>query len=153
MLELFLNLGLPIALVVLAMVVGTILERRHFASIRAREAGFAQLPTLSTRDYPTDRPIAHSQLVMGSVVVSVDHFKRLLAGLRRTFGGELHAYGSLLDRGRREALLRLQESCSGADLVVNVRLETSSISKGAQGAIGSVEVLAYGTALWFDTNP
>ena len=35
----------------------------------------------------------------------------------------------------------------GADMVFNVKLETASISKGRGDTVGSVEVLAYGTAL------
>ena len=57
---------------------------------------------------------------------------------------------TLLDRARREAILRLKESCSGATQVINLRIETSSISKGEGDSIGSVEVLAYGTALYCD---
>ena len=86
-------------------------------------------------------------------MISVDYFKRFLAGLRNIFGGEVRSYCSLLDRGRREAILRMKELWPEADLIVNARVETSSISKGAQnrqgGSIGSTEVLAYGTAIRF----
>jgi uncharacterized protein YbjQ (UPF0145 family) len=34
-----------------------------------------------------------------------------------------------------------------ADYVFNIKMETSSISKGRENSIGSVEVLAYGTAV------
>ncbi|MCH6588380.1 MAG: YbjQ family protein, partial [Proteobacteria bacterium] len=88
-------------------------------------------------------------LVVAAVVISVDYFKRFVAGLRMIFGGRVHTYESLLDRGRREALLRMQERAKelGANMIFNVRLETSSISKGARRSVGSVEVLAYGTAI------
>ena len=56
---------------------------------------------------------------------------------------------TLIDRARREAVLRMKESCPEADLVINLRLETSSITKGRGKQIGSVEVLAYGTAIYF----
>ena len=36
-------------------------------------------------------------LVSGNVVVSVDHFKRFLAGLRNIVGGRLKAYETILD--------------------------------------------------------
>jgi len=50
---------------------------------------------------------------------------------------------------RREALLRMREEARelGASYVFNVKMETSSISKGRRDSIGSVEVLAYGTAV------
>jgi uncharacterized protein YbjQ (UPF0145 family) len=65
------------------------------------------------------------------------------------FGGELRAYCSLLDRARREAILRMKAQYPDADLIVNLRIETSSISKGAKNTIGSTEIFAYGTALKF----
>ena len=56
----------------------------------------------------------------------------------------------LVDRGRREAILRMKEQCADADLIVNLRIETSRISKGAKRrSLGTVEVFAYGTALWY----
>ena len=35
----------------------------------------------------------------------------------------------------------------GATMIFNMRFETSSISKGMKDAVGTVEVLAYGTAV------
>ena len=96
-----------------------------------------------------DREVDHCHLVNGSMVVSVDYFKRILAMLRIFFGGNVQSYETLIDRARREAVLRMKESCPGADQVINLRLETSSITKGKGKQIGSVEVLAYGTAVYF----
>jgi len=65
-------------------------------------------------------------------------------------GGRVKPYESLLERGRREALLRMKEQALAlnANLIVNVKIETAAISKGATAQqIGCVEVLAYGTAL------
>jgi uncharacterized protein YbjQ (UPF0145 family) len=63
------------------------------------------------------------------------------------FGGEMRSYASLIDRGRREALLRMKEQFPSADIFVNCRMETSSISSGQGKAIGCVEVLAFATAI------
>ena len=104
---------------------------------------------VTTRRLPDyDRP-PRTQLVRGNVVISVDYFKRFVAYLRMIFGGRVHTYESLIDRARREAILRMQERARalGAGKIFNVRLETSSISKGRRETIGSVEVLAYGTAV------
>jgi uncharacterized protein YbjQ (UPF0145 family) len=145
----FIQLLLPWLLILLAMLTGTLLERAHFKRIHQREAELGELPALTTRQVPADRPIATSSLVMGDVVVSIDYFKRFLASLRNIFGGEVKSYSSLVDRGRREAVLRMKEQCRNADLIVNVRIETSSISQGGKDKLGSVEVLAYGTAIHF----
>lgn len=148
-LQLILDLAIPLALVLVAMVSGTILERRHFRRIRMRESGFRAMPLYTGKTVPTDRPIAETRMVTGSTVVSLDYFKRLLALFRFVFGGEVKAYGSLLERGRRESLLRMRESWPEADLIINVRLETSSISKGQGSSIGAAEVFAWGTAIRF----
>jgi uncharacterized protein YbjQ (UPF0145 family) len=152
MVELVFQIGLPIALLVVAYFSGSYLEQKHLASIRQREMAFAPIPCLDTNSFPRDRPVAQVLLVNGHVVVSVDYFKRFLAGWRQFFGGELTSYGSLLDRGRREALLRMKEQMPEADLFVNVRLQTSSISQGAANTIGSIEVLAYGTGIRFQRH-
>ena len=75
-----------------------------------------------------------------------------MASLKLLFGGKITTYESLLDRARREALLRLREQARvrNAFVVINTRIETSSISKSSgrnEGSVGSVEVLAYGTAI------
>lgn len=139
-----------LAFLVLGFTFGTILERLHYRSIKRREFGFLTLPTMTFRQVPDEAHVVRSELAMGSVVISVDYFKRFAANLKKLFGGEIHSYSSLLDRARREALLRLKEKCADADMLLNLRFETSTISSGNNSNIGSVEVLAYATALWYD---
>jgi uncharacterized protein YbjQ (UPF0145 family) len=124
-------------------------EKRHYKLIREREDRWRHQPTTAgKRVLGNDIVVARSHLVSGNVVISIDYFKRILAGLRKVFGGNLQAYETLVDRARREAILRMKESCPDADQVINMRLETSSISKGKDKQVGSVEVLAYGTAVY-----
>ena len=127
---------------------GQYAEKRHYRSIIEREKSLNGLPAVASRIPPSDI-FYDQQLVLGSVVVSVDYFKRFLATLRNLFGGRMTAYESLLDRARREALLRMKSQAwaAGAKLVFNIKYETVSISKGRRNKIGSVEILAYGTAL------
>ena len=141
---------LIVALILLALGfgLGRFLERKHYESIARREALLLHSPVVTFKNPPDDRSVESVSLAVGSVVVSVDYFKRFLAAFRMVFGGELRSYASLIDRGRREALLRMKESRPGADLFLNTRLETSSISKGSKNQrIGSVEILAYSTAV------
>ncbi len=128
---------------------GQFFERRHYRSIIEREKNTLQLPLLTLKTTPSSLKRCDAALVTGSVVVSVDYFKRFLAGLRAIVGGRVKSYESLVDRARREAILRMKEQAidQGAVVVTNVRIETSSISKGQGNAIGSIEVLAYGTAI------
>lgn len=142
------DLAIFLTLLLLGFFFGRHLERRHYRSIIEREHRFNSLPAVASR-YPPTEPRYGQMLVMGSTVVSVDYFKRFLAALRNLFGGRVTPYESLLDRARRESLLRMkqQAAAAGAALVFNVKYETASISKGAGKAVGTIEVLAYGTAL------
>jgi len=128
---------------------GRYAESKHYKSIIQREKIFINLPAiLVKKPLPSDFP-QKTALVSGNVVISVDFFKKFLSGLRLIVGGRLKSYESLVDRARREAILRMKEEAHklGAEMILNVKLETSSISKGSKGKIGSVEVLAYGTAI------
>ena len=127
---------------------GRIAERKHFESIRLREIQYKNILLFNERHLPPGQ-WRQGPLVSGNVVISVDYFKRLVAGLRALFGGRLATYESLLERARREAILRMKADARsrGAEMIINVRLETASISKGNGDQIGSVEVYAYGTAL------
>ncbi len=138
------DFGLFAALLVLGYSCGRIAERRHYQSIRKRESELADLPAIATK-FPPRAGLYQQQLVCGSVVIGSDYFKSFMAGLVNLFGGRVRAFESLLDRGRRESLLRLKEQAGtvGASMVINVKYETSSIAAG----VTTIEVLAYGTAL------
>lgn len=152
-LPLLLGLGATVALLVLGFVAGSIAERRHYASIRQRERDLLRLPAL-TFEAPSTWTVRRGALVAGSVVVSLDYFKRFLAGLKSLIGGRLRSYETLLDRARREAVLRMKEDARrrGFDAVANVRLETSSIASARRNGKGvtGLEVLAFGTAVAVD---
>lgn len=140
----------PVAfLLALGLVAGTVLEKRHFADIRAREARLRLLPAVTVSQLPPDWTVDGSGLAAGSVVVSLDYFKRFAASLKILFGGRIKAFEPLMDRGRREAILRMKEDAqtAGYDAIVNVRLETSRIANADGSTTAGVELLAYGTGL------
>ncbi len=153
-LSLFINLGIPIALVIIAYFIGSAIERRHFESIRAREDAIHGFPMLTFETLPADWRVKSTELVTGSTVVSLDYFKRIIAGLRAIVGGRVKTYEPLLDRARREALLRMAEDARrrGFDAVINVRLETSRLANATRDGqgIAGIEMLAFGTAVTLD---
>ena len=141
---------MTLVLTALGYIFGTWNERNHYRSILKREKRFLTLPaTTSSEPMGELGNITKVVLAQGGVVISIDYFKRILAGFRSFFGGEVRSYETLIERARREAILRLKEQAKslGAHQVFNIKFETSSISKNARGGIGSIEVLAYGTAL------
>jgi len=144
-----LDLVILIILLSLGYFFGSSIERAHFRSIRKRESVLNKLPAVAIRRLPADFPPCKTALVAGSVVISVDYFKKFVAGLRNLIGGRVSSYESLIDRARREAILRMKESAGKihASHVFNVKMETASITKGHRNSIGCVEVLAYGTAV------
>ncbi len=151
-----LSLLIPFALVLLGYFVGRRNEQRHYESIYAREAALAGLPIIASKEWDLEQTVEDSRMVQSSVVISIDYFKRFASGLRNIFGGEVRSLETLLDRARREAVLRLKESCPDADIIVNLRLDTSSIS-GAKPdpnnkSVVSVEVIASGTAIRYARN-
>lgn len=134
--------------VVIGYFFGRMAEAKHYRSIIAREKDMLGLPATSLKTLLGSAPVARSELVTGSVVVAVDHFKKAASALRSLVGGPVQSYESLLDRAKREAVLRLKESCPGAHEIVNLRLETMPLT-GNQRQVNGVEVLAYGTAIYY----
>jgi len=149
--ELFFYLILFIGSILVGYSVGTLVETSHYESIKKRERELLGLPAVSSKEIEGKEEILEAELVSGSVVISLDHFKRFLASLRNITGGRIKSYETLLDRGRREAILRMKEQAKqrGADTILNMRLQTSSIGVVTQkkGGVGCFEVLAYGTAV------
>ena len=147
--ENLISLGFPLFLLLLAYFIGSHLESNHYKSIRAREAATKDMVVINFPRFPFD--VERADMVMGSVVVSHDHFKRFLAQLRIIVGGRIKSYEPLLDRARREAVLRMKEQAlaHGHNTVVNIRLETSRLANSRRSGKGTagVEMLAYGTAL------
>ncbi len=143
-----LDLLVFLVLLVTGYLSGRWIEKRHFRSIIEREQALRHLLTFSSRQPPVLPTPVSSELVAGNVVISIDYFKRVVSTLRNLVGGRVSAYESLVERARREAILRMKAAAAekGATHIFNVKLETASIYKGAGNQIGSVEVYAYGTA-------
>lgn len=122
--------------------IGGARERKHFEDIKRREALLlAKLPIRTVRGPKLSTGEAF--LVCGNVVIASDSFKDFIGTLKNFFGGGMTAQETLMDRARREAVLRMRESAiaQGAREIVEMHLETSFLDQ--MGA----EVIAYGTAI------
>ncbi|MEE2788966.1 MAG: heavy metal-binding domain-containing protein [Myxococcota bacterium] len=145
-----LQLGIFFGLMILGYVVGRRRESAHYRRIHHWERKFRSQPAVTGTFMQPDRPIEHASLAVGSVVISVDYFKRFVAGLRALTGGEVKSFSSLIDRARREAIIRMKKSAPEADIYINVRLMTSTISgESANQSLGTVEVVAIATAIHY----
>ena len=149
--ELLINLIAFLILLGIGYFVGLHFEQKHYQDIKKREKRTLHIPMM-TFWAKTPMPQANdAALFTGSVVVSSDYFKTFTAALVNIVGGRIVVYESLLDRGRREALLRMKEEAIawGATQVINVRLETSNIGRSASSNSNmvAIEVMAYGTGI------
>lgn len=117
-------------------------ERKHLKELEAQEKRLAYIRLDSSRFKTSDHL---GQLVSSNVVISHDYFKYVIANIQNFFGGRLTSYESVVERARREAVVRLKLEAEklGATQIMGLRLSTTEL--GMQG--GMVEVFAYGTAI------
>ncbi len=134
---------IPVFVFLLAGGAGRVQERRHERSLARRELALAHVVLVDVAEPPG--PASGGALVVGHVVLGCDYGKQLLARVRDIFGGEIRSFRRVLDRARREAVLRMQQQADalGSGLVVNVRFTTAMMGSGLLAA----EVICYGTAV------
>ena len=134
-----------------AWISGSIIERRHLKSLLLLESGSRGVLAVTIEDLPPDWHVESCELVMGNVVISQDYFKRFAAGIKGIFGGNIRVLEPLLERARREALIRMKgvAHAHGYDTIINVRIETSTLASSRRNGKGTagVEILAFGTAI------
>jgi len=140
-------LGSVAGLAIVCSLIGRLLERRHVGQLRARSADVERIETTNLSFRAASESVHSSQLIIGSAVFTVDYLQKLIALVLMLFGGRIRAYERLLRRARSEAFIRLREEATacGADCVINVRFETSTVSLLSNP--GCIEILSYGTAL------
>ena len=121
-------------------------ERQHLARLAIAEAELSHI-IVSTERFYVPKLVAQSEceLVLGSVVIAQDYFKMVIAKVLSIFGKNLTTYETLLERARREAVVRLRTQAQekGYNHIYGLRFEVSNINQ-----LGSmVEAIAYGTAV------
>ncbi|MCL2626004.1 MAG: YbjQ family protein [Cystobacterineae bacterium] len=154
--ELLLTVFSFFLLLVVFFFIGRTVERRHFRSLQEREAKLQHIQVSAERHPSPQFSGQPFCLVTGSVVISSDYFKTFAAQLKSIVGGRIGSFETLIERGRREAILRMKEQAAqqGAQAIFNVRLETSTLNQNKQkNSIICAELLAYGTAFKAPANP
>ncbi|MCH8147637.1 MAG: heavy metal-binding domain-containing protein [Planctomycetes bacterium] len=142
-----------VVLIGLGFTVGGFVERAHFRRLERRERELADITVTDLRGIPLRTKAELCGMVTGEVVIASDYFKTFVATIKKMIGGDLRTYETLMERARREALVRMLESARqlGANHVANVRFASSNISSGMTGRrnrrAAMVEMYAYGTAL------
>lgn len=125
--------------------IGGAREKRHYRSLADREANMSHVVMTQSKHFLAPKKDSDPPcLLVSEVVIASDYLKTFLAGLRNIFGGEIRSYETMLERGRREAVLRIQEQAKllGFNAVCNVRLNTADIG----GRIAMASVICTATA-------
>ncbi|WP_180179118.1 YbjQ family protein [Acinetobacter sp. YH12041] len=117
-------------------------ERKHLQYLDEQEQRLAYIRVNNSRFIESTFP---GHMISSNVVISHDYFKYAIANVQNMLGGRLTSYESVVERARREAIVRLKLEAEkmGADQIMGIRLSTTEL--GMQG--GMVEVFAYGTAI------
>ena len=117
-------------------------ERKHLQYLDEQEQRLAYIRVNNSRFNESTFP---GHMISSNVVISHDYFKYAIANVQNMLGGRLTSYESVVERARREAIVRLKLEAEkmGADQIMVIRLSTTEL--GMQG--GMVEVFAYGTAI------
>ena len=136
------KIGLTLVLFCIGFAFGRYFERKHLRELEENEKRLAYI-RIDTNKFQTSEQMG--QFISSNVVISHDYFKFIIANIQNFFGGRLTTYGSVVDRARREAVVRLKNEAEkvGSNHIMGLRLSTTEM--GMQG--GMVEVFAYGTAI------
>lgn len=138
---------------VLSMIATFLYQPSQRKKLLAREAAFAATgDTLTTLKKPFgDKEIKEFTMVTANVVMSPSWVQMWIGSIITLFGGEINVFTKIVDWARREAKQRLREQVAeaGFDAVINVRFETTVMSRtrGGKDRTSGVEILAYGTAI------
>lgn len=151
MIELAIQLGVVLFLLMLGWTAGAYTERRHFRRLEEREEANRGFIVTQLKAFPGGATgQLPPQLFIAESVIASDYLKTFVAGIRKFFGGEVGTYLTLLERARREALLRVieQAKAAGYDTACNLRYDTADIGGGtnAQKGVVTVAVVASATA-------
>lgn len=142
------------AILVVTYITGSMVEKRHFKKIKQREIALIRKPIVSygLKEWDSKRKIRKVELVTGEVVVGVDYFKLFVASLKGLFGGRLITFESVLDRGRREAILRMREKAVGANFIINARVDTVMLNdlSNRKSFVPQCAMIASGTAITYE---
>ena len=145
-----LQFTIPVFLLLLGFISGRWIDRNHLKRLDLEEARLSSIRLADLKRLPPGMRATEGTMVVGQVVIALDYFKVFTGSIRKLFGGEIRGFTLLVERARREAVVRMlkEARAAGATHVWCVRIESSTVGGSEQGKKpGGVEVLAYGTAL------
>ncbi len=148
LIDLVLNIGLPVALLLIGFFWGRAIEKDHLRRLDEQERLLEGIRFSNLRKLPAGMKAQDAALVQGECVIAFDYYKVFAGSLKNLFGGRIQSFETLLERARREATVRMLREARdrGANAVWNVRFETSTVGGKDDGKPTGVEAIVYGTA-------
>jgi uncharacterized protein YbjQ (UPF0145 family) len=159
------DLAVLAVVLAVAAIAGKLVERRHLRSLRDREANCRDLTVTNLPPPGPAFPDLPPRLVTAEVVLAVDALTAFVTRLRKHLGGRLEPHRRLLERARREAVLRLLEAAREAGYGAVTNLRVTAIDLGGRergGLMTRVGIVATATAApgsdgkraaWLDAVP
>lgn len=145
--------GLPLVMLAFAWSMGVWITRRHETDLAQRELAVAHIYVHNTGRLQDAVLGPHPPVMVTSeVTLGVDHFRGFLGQWKSLFGGQVRSYQMVLDRARREVVMRMLEQTHalGYNALANVRIDFADISGSAlrRRKAADISVLASGTAYY-----
>lgn len=108
---------------------GRYFERKHLRELGEREKRLFGSMIIHNRRYPYSKGELQARMYSGEVVIAADRFKTWLARWRQLIGGKMGSLAPVVERARREALLRAAERAKsdGYTELGNIRYNTASL--------------------------
>ncbi|MCH2174973.1 MAG: YbjQ family protein [Lentisphaeria bacterium] len=145
--ELFLIFGFPFLTLVAGFIVNRVISNLHLKKLNARESRLKHIMVSQQRHTPSNLLIESGMIVTSEVVLSVGYFRSWIAGWIQLVGGNISGYEDVMQRARREAIVRVMEQAhqANAPFVWNLRIEAVDLylKKGGR----CLAVIVTGTAM------
>ena len=133
---------------------GTKVERMHEEANQRRDSQRDRMgrEILNSIDggYRTD--VSSAGLVHANGVFGPSHWHLMIGFVNNLIGGSVTVFQQVISAGRAEVMQRLREQAEedGWDEVINVRIDTASMtpqSSNSRNTVRGVEIYAYGTGI------
>jgi len=140
---------IPLFVFLVAVVVGRLIESNHLKDLARREQALKGTMVIHTRMRAVSPGMKHQEMMFAEVALGADRFVTWLAMWKQLIGGNLGSLEPVVDRARREALLRIaeQSAAKGYTELANVRFSTASMKVGDRRQKELIlGIFAFGTA-------
>lgn len=134
---------------------GRYAEKKHIRNLGEREKACSGFSVTDIKSFPAIATDSITpKLFTAEVTIASDYYKRFAGGIKGIFGGEIKSYASLMQRARREAVLRLieQAKSEGYNAICNIRLDSADIGGTSTTKHGSIMVSVIGSGTAYQAN-